>query len=821
MKLEEYKAKSEQNGGITFCDHTKSSVNIIATACSELLDINKVKEELPGVVEESLYSGGLHDIGKLTDTLQKYYSGKLKGKNEESTDEDGSDPILSKSTVYRHNILGWAFLRNCTTIARSNDSIHSGILFHHVVPGGEKYGVPYQIISSLSEKDYNVICEAFKFVCNYLYETFGVDGINGVKVELTDAQNTINTIDNECIYPLMIKQLNGKTGSSIKDELDKFSRNFIVRSMTIFGDRLASSMVGDSDRFASNDVELIKEEIYRLTNFSSSFSFMTPDFLESVGYDRSRVDKQFEYARKLITCKNSILQANAGFGKTLLGVIYSVLLGKKTIWVVPTNDPAHSTYLSINKEFEKMGMEKYISTALYYSGDYVYGDEDADILVTNIDTFLGYMIKNNVASKLATLFSSTIIFDEFHELINSTKPLFAAFIGTVYTLMRYTKANVLCMSATAHRLDEYFWNTRQEENYIQYIKADIYGKDTPIRLFFRKYNGVKDLVIGEKDSIVVAETRNDCISYGVCNEDIGYTYMHALFPDTWRGEKLEKMLEKYGKHSTIASRTPMIGTTILGYAVDITTSNMYDFSTSPDTTIQRNGRTGRFGLEGSEVLTYNFCVDMSKASHNIIKNTFNWDLYLKWCDVMENNSGKTLTREEFYKLYDSFIEEHKKEYRDMLTRKFNKSSICLKDMKPYRTFKVKDESNKALPLGCLTYRGNNSSIYVVARTEEGTISEPIIVDKQRIIDKDNEFGPEARKAQFKHFANCIGKDNLKHFYGLSDCEHRAKKSNKGFDEIKFDIARHRNTPLLLTKARFSPNVGLIMDYGKSYEDDDD
>ena len=824
MKIEDLKAKTPKQGGTSWCDHTKGTINVVAAACDLLLNAKRVEEELPGICEQSMYSGGFHDLYKVTDYLQKYYNEKLKSNqfNDDLYDEDGSDPVFSKGKAFPHNIGSWAFLRNCTSLGETNrnDCVHSGVLYHHVVDGeiGKLYGNPSTIVNSMSEDDFNKMCEAFKFVCDYIQETYGVSEICGRKVELMEVDSTV---DDEDIYPLMKKYTSGRTGSSIQSELDKFARHFIVRSMTVFADRLVSSMTDNTGDFASNNRQLIDELIFSLTNMNSRFNFITPDFLESVGYNRERIDKQFEYVRQLMTCKNSILSANAGLGKTLIGLIYSILLGKKTIWVVPTNAPAYSTWLSINKELSIMGMDKDVTTALYYAGDYVSGNEDADILVTNIDTFLGYMIKNNVASKLATLFGSTIVFDEFHELINNSKPLFAAFVGTAYTLMRYTKANVLCMSATAHRLDEHFWNTRGEDGFIKFVKADIYGKDIPLRFNLKTYsNGICGLNISAKDSIVIAETKRDAIDFGVENEDKDYYYLHANFPDTWRDERLKYVLDNYGKKSTIKSRSELIGTSMLGYALDITTTNMYDFTTSPDTTIQRGGgRVARFGIEGDEIPSYTLCVDGSKGRHLLIEDTFNWGLWQEWCDCMKEYSGQIITRGKLYEIYDKFIEDRKEKYSKMFYDKFNKSSESLTNMKPYRAMRRVDDDKKSLPAGKLTYRGDNSSIYVVAMTNDGDYSEPVVVDSKVIYEKDNEHNSQVRKAQFKYFVERIGKDNLRNWYGIEKPEERTK-FKQSFDTAKFDVARHRESPLLLVNARFSPKVGLIMDYTKDDSDID-
>jgi hypothetical protein len=48
---------------------------------------------------------------------------------------------------------------------------------------------------------------------------------------------------------------------------------------------------------------------------------------------------------------------------------------------------------------------------------------------------------------------------------------------------------------------------------------------------------------------------------------------------------------------------------------------------------------------------------------------------------------------------------------------------------------------------------------------------------------------------------------------------KATRNGKTFDDAKFDIARHENTPLWLLKARYSAKIGLILKYDNPDEDD--
>jgi hypothetical protein len=378
------------------------------------------------------------------------------------------------------------------------------------------------------------------------------------------------------------------------------------------------------------------------------------------------------------------------------------------------------------------------------------------------------------------------------------------------------------MSATAHRLDEYFWNTKGEDNLIQFIKADIYGKDIKFKLNVLKFDGIERVKIKSNDTIIIAETRRSCITYGVEHENDDYYFIHALFAENERADKLKYVLEHYGKTSSISSRKPLIGTQILGYALDITTNTeMFDFTTSPDTTIQRGGgRVARFGIENNEIPVYNVCIDTSVRNHKIVSDTYDMRLWEKWINYLSVYSGKVITRGELYELYDKFIEDNKGDYMLMFYKKFNSSSDKLSGMMPYKTFRPIDDENKSLPTAKMTFRGDNSSVYVAAYDNNGNVSSPIIIDKERISmkAKPNEYNPEARKAQYNYFVERLGKEDLLYLYGVKDKE-KATRNGKTFDDAKFDIARHERAPLLLLNARYSSKIGLVLKYDNSDEDD--
>ena len=90
--------------------------------------------------------------------------------------------------------------------------------------------------------------------------------------------------------------------------------------------------------------------------------------------------------------KTTQVNAPAGFGKTILGLLWAFNSNKKIIWVCPRNTVAESVYRSITEELKFFNID-FLSTELFLSGEVkknnilFEGDFKSDIIVTNIDNF--------------------------------------------------------------------------------------------------------------------------------------------------------------------------------------------------------------------------------------------------------------------------------------------------------------------------------------------------------------------------------------------------------------------------------------------------
>jgi hypothetical protein len=142
--------------------------------------------------------------------------------------------------------------------------------------------------------------------------------------------------------------------SNDEDADEKNSEALFARTCLISADRIASS----------NPIDISDDEIKVLINEATIRPFEV-DISNHCYFGNERFVKQSEIIDKIE--RTTQINAPAGFGKTLLGLLWNFKRGRKLIWVCPRNIVAESVYKSINEELDNFGID-FLSTELYLSG---------------------------------------------------------------------------------------------------------------------------------------------------------------------------------------------------------------------------------------------------------------------------------------------------------------------------------------------------------------------------------------------------------------------------------------------------------------------
>ena len=788
--IEKLLAKSKLNGGTTLINHSKAVTNFMAFLFDKVInkdaEFTRSEESIEDLRNDAIALAAMHDIGKCSSVFQSF----ITGKSANNTTDDGLETSDAKKTKVTHNVLGWAYLNNCTNLSKE---AKSAVLYHHVV-FDYLSDITAKKALNVSKDELNVFNEFFDFMSSYCKEKFGVNISRG-KLDTDKADKVVNTV---FLYNEMV---------DINDmgEFDDNSRYFILRSLIVFADRIVSQEFNSINEFIDYNEDFMSELLNNMIFNNELPEDNVNELKNSKGeyvYNINRLKIQNDLLDEINKVKNAIVSASAGFGKTLVGLRWILSNKSKTLWVVPRNVIAEGTYQSLNAELNTMGITDKVSTALLLHGEYVEGNENADIIVTNIDNFLSMMVKNNMAHNLIKEIGGNVIFDEFHEFLSDT-PLFAAFIGTLYTRVMFTNAKTLLLSATPIRFDKAFGM----DKYISFITTTPFNGDMKVNIAVQEMENIGELKADWKDTFIFTNTvRHSQSVYDSHNASEDNTMLiHSRFPKT-RRNAIESAIDYYhGKHSKVAERNPIVSTNILGVGIDASAKSTYDFALSPENTIQRGcGRTGRFAEEDyNNEVNYTFCIlKDDKSTKKLITSTYSMPLYEKWRDLLKTLDGKIITKNDLYNIYYNFYKDNQTEANRMIRDFFLKSADDLKLMRPYSSHKKKSsKKNETLNEG-LSYRGVGTSIYVVTKEQNSdNLCEPIIIDRNYIGRR--ELSDKAKKKHFEYLHSFVAKLNDEKLWKAFKVDNK----NREISDC-FKWALHKETPLYLNYATYSDALGL-------------
>ena len=805
-------AKSEINGGITLTDHSKAVTNFAHFLFNEIIDskakFSNANRPIKELHDELIACAAMHDIGKCSKSFQEFIKSK---RNNNKVYDDG---LEKNDKLITHNVIGWAYLNNYTDFG---EEVKSAVLHHHVVLDYMTDLTAKQIIKK-NEDSLNVMNEFFDEMAAYCKEAFGVE------IKRTDKKKSNTIVNNVFIY-------NNFSGDSddvlsdndddLLDDLDDNAKYILFRSIIIFADRVVSGHHSDTNRFIDYDEALMGSLLNKMISSTSLPDDNVNELKNKSGefvYNQERLKTQNVLLADILKQNNSIVSASAGFGKTLVGLRWILANKKRTLWVVPRNVIANGTYQSLKSELETMQMENEVSIALLLHSEYIEGDEKADIIVTNIDNFLSPMVKNNQSHKLIQEIGGNVIFDEYHEFMSDC-PLYSAFIGLLYTRTMFTNAKTLLLSATPLRFDKAFGM----DNNIAFLKAAPFNGDMKVNVKVQEMESVTDLKADWEDTFIFTNTvRQAQDIYSHLNKNSDNILMHARFPKQRRIDIENNVYNKHGKKSIVAERNTVVSTNILGVGIDASAKSSYDFAVSPEDTIQRGcGRTGRFADEYDDGINYTLCVlTDDKATKNFITKTFNSSLNEEWIKVIKAFDGKTITKNDLYDAYYKFYEDNSKVADRMFRRFFNKSAEELMKLRPYssKKKKVKSSEDEEKLMDGLSYRGMNSSIYVVANyKDKEKLCDPIILDRYFIRDVEKNQ-PVSRKERFKKFRSFVRNTNddkrIKAFEKMFKCYGNME------DDDAFKLALRKDTPLFLSYAEYDDTLGLRVNANPPIDDED-
>jgi len=631
MKINELLAKST---GVSLLNHSiMVSKFAVEIAKGNMTIIDK------DLLESIRLGALLHDIGKSHLLFQK----KLK-------DIKLNEDDLEYKLPFRHNEIGWAFVKNYLNVNdKILDIILDTIYWHHGISNKMGKFKDSDILKKLKDSDIN------KMV-NVLKELTGYDS---------------NIINEKRFKPK-------STPKYYTDNEDNNKIKLFARACVITADRFVSKLGGDDNMSDKEISELLSNTNYRELNL---------DISEHKHYGNERFIQQESIINDI--GKTTVIKAPAGFGKTLLGLLWNFKSDNRLIWVCPRNVVAESVYSSILEEISDIS-DHNLSVELYLGGEVTkhnenfYSEFNSDIIVTNIDNYLAPSVNNNVANRLLSIINYDVIFDEYHELIGDNA-LFSSFINLMRVRSQITKSETLLLSATPTKLHE-LWDTIGSQTVLLPSSDSHYPAPHKKKYKINILDEFPTNPRVDSSLFVVNSISNSQTLKNKFNCD---KLFHSSFTDKDKADTLEYIYDNFGKNSERINGKPnLIGTHVVQASLDISFKRLCESILSPESTLQRVGRVDRWGdfvdTPSINIINYN------NPGENIVREIlYTRNLSNIWFDCIKMFDGQELTLDELYEIYNSFNKKWNKILNRYLEEKNSKSLDRLANIYPIKFYNTK------------------------------------------------------------------------------------------------------------------------------------
>jgi len=705
--------------------------------------------------------GLLHDIGKIISYIQEYLTNNK-----------------IKKDFKLHDEIGWAFLSNVLNENNYNSLILNSIYWHHGKNLIKDKNNSYSIINSLSNEDILLL----EFFYNYL------------------------TKEN-------IKFVEKEKPESIPEYFDNANNiNFkyiLFRSILISADRIVSGLDNN------NDVEKILNDDKFCSDLINFNKISYNNIKKPTNYD-NRFEIQNKISNICLKNKTTIIKANAGFGKTLMGILWTLRSNKKLIWICPRNYVTKNVYNSILNELKELKINN-INVELYLTGKRIKTnnsnteDFNSDIIVTNIDNFLNPLCSNSIAKRLYFINYCDVIFDEFHEFINDDA-MFAGFIEIMKLRHRLTNSKTLLLSATPTIINNLWEDNSSNKTEIlpSNNKHYINNENLKYEINYISEDNFNKINIPNDSCIITNTIRKAQILKKQKNIPI---LVHSNFKEEDKEKIFEKILSLYSKENkNSCNRESVVSGPIIKSSIDISFLNLYSFLTDIESITQEVGRCNRFGnYVNSKIILIDFNDNKELKK---IEYTYDLELFNKFKILLKEycSKNKFITIKEIYNIYNQFNIDNANEIKKFVKNKYDKSLENLSCIYLYKKIKklsdeynnndILTDNNKIVLFDRTTIRNSKKQfycLYEIYNTNEYICKVEILkydISKQLEENKYNSIN---------NIPKIIKKLNKQGIYKYSK---KFEKSSIQLNEL-FKLSNNPETPYIALNKKYLNDFGLV------------
>lgn len=604
--------------------------------------------------------------------------------------------------------------------------------------------------------------------------------------------------DTKCDAPIYYS---GDTTTSVITNSEKT----FVRTCIISAEMLVSSL--DINKFKELYHNNNIDEVVRLIdNLTKRNFYNIKSELDFTKYDEKRLHIQKSINEQ---CTNTtIVNAPAGFGKSLLAILWNFNSNRKMIVVCPTNVIAESTYKNILTELNTLGVGDKVSMELYLTSEIKKTNGvnrenaiefDSDIIVTNIDNFLAPSINSNNASRLFLINKCDVVFDEYHKLL-CKEALFACFINIMNTRNRFTDSRTLLMSATPIKINQLWDNGLNKTKILpsenSHYPASHKGK-YKINTFI--VETIDDIKVKSKSSsaVIFNSIENSQILHNKINSA---KLAHSKFGAIEKESIYSYIYKNFDKNSSRSlNKANITSTHVIQESLDISFANIHESVLSPNASWQRMGRCNRFGDYDTipEINTYKI---LKGGGENKMKDIlYTKDLSDKWFDFLSNYNGKVYDLDKWYTKYNEFNRINSKDIDKYSELCFHKGMVHLSGIFPIKYTKSKAE--KKIKAGANKLRSIGKEIFFICKIDGSNKYSDIFTD----INYTDFKGYNEDKTTQTRMVKAM-KEIMKSGDDRFDYTSLIKKSDKSIMQKE---ANNSDTPYIRFDVVYTPEYGII------------
>lgn len=709
----------------------------------------------------------LHDIGKATKGFQRFLTGRKK----------------KTGFKFSHGEIAWSFLMKHLDFGLTFDEIEiisNNVYWHHGISHKLNSNKLFEIYSELSESD----IERLK---NVVKEILGHNSIlNEPREGDIDQNKTPLYYDPE------------------KPSLN--TANIIIRSCVLSADRLVSEMG------VNYDVNNTQKTIDNILNRKGSFYLKECPF-----NDPSRFNLQREIVLNSIG-RTTIIHGPGGWGKTFFSLqwLSNEFSIRKGCYVLPTNTMSEQLYISVCNELKNSNNLSNVSVELFLTGEVQRSHNktddipfSSDIIITNIDNFLSLSTKNEQSKYFFMLSGVDVIFDEFHEFV-SDSALFSLFIEVMKIRHQYTDSRTLLLSATPMKLS-YLWDTVIDKTVILPNEKEHYPAvhDKKYHITTKVCNDIEDIIPDNENQLIKFNAISNAQEYyKIIKEKYKPFVIHSKYEKSRVIEKIGDIFKLFGKNNNRNEKKPIvISTPILQTSLDLSFGGLIDCVFSFDRFLQAIARADRWGDYLKEIIE----VQLVKLSNNrpedtLIKSLYSIELSSLFYQTMQSLSGKKLTLNELYEIYNKFYIDNEKLLKKYINKKKNESLNNLGLVYPKKYIGEKDD-NVIFAGGNKLRTTTNNEIWVIYEKTSGGYTEPFSVPIYTSHTIDFDEPPNIENLLFDTM-DLIQK-NGETRYDYKKILDKRKRSRRSLLDFIRNEARKSTSPYIVFNYIYDDELGLI------------